>query len=145
MLMMKGVQLLVNISASPPSGCPLLALFMPLAGRVEQAVLILLVLSLALGTIKGRTVLSAAARRIIHRIQQLSNPFALKQIYPARYYILLCCMMSLGWIRRITGIPDDIGGAIDIAIGSALVHGAIVYYRAMAKTKITCDKVTPDK
>lgn len=139
MLMVKGINFLMaaKTSAASSDDFPLVKLLLPLAGHAEQAVLCLVVLSLALGTLKGRTILRRAAGRVIGHIQQLPEPFPLKKLYPPRFYILIACMMSLGLIRRLTGVADDIGGVVDLTIGCALIQGALFYFRALATT--TCD------
>jgi hypothetical protein len=37
-------------------------------------------------------------------------------------------MMALGAIMRL--VPDDWHGFVDVAIGSALINGAMLYFRA---------------
>ncbi len=133
MLMTKGIHLLMGAKG------PLVNFLLPIAGHSEQAVLGLAVVGLGLGTMKGRTVLARAARKMIERIKQLPNPFHLSKIYPARYYILLAGMISLGMIRRFSGVADDIGGVVDLTIGCALVQGAVVYYKSLAKSGATYD------
>jgi hypothetical protein len=39
-------------------------------------------------------------------------------------------MMMLGMIFRYLPIPIDVRGFIDLAIGSALMNGAMLYFRA---------------
>lgn len=146
MLMLKGIRLLMAIRSDPTlslENFSLVKLFLPLAGHVEQVVLCLVVLGLVLGTLKGRTVLTKAAHKMMAHIRQLPEPLPLRRLYPVRYYVLLGCMMSLGVIRRLTGIGDDVGGVVDLAIGCALIQGALVYYRAM--TAPTCDTANGDK
>ncbi len=139
MLMTKGIRLLMTAQG------PLINKLLPLAGEAQQAVLLLALLSLVIGTLKGRTVLARAARKMIDRFAGLPDPIPLSRIYPARYYILLGCMMSLGVIRRLSGVADDIGGVVDLAVGSALVQGSIVFYKALAARSPTYDKATGGK
>src|SRR5579883_3057288 len=142
MLMVKGMNFLVQFKTMPAG--PLIKLLQPIAGHAEQSVLCLMVICLALGTLKGRLILRKAAGRIVAHIEQLSEPLPVKKLYPPRFYILIGCMMSLGIIRRVTGMPDDIGGAIDLTIGCALIQGSLGYFRAVMG-KSTCDTASGGK
>jgi hypothetical protein len=51
------------------------------------------------------------------------------QAYDQKYWILLCLMMMLGMMFRFLPIAVDIRGGIDVAIGSALINGAMLYFR----------------
>lgn len=137
--MFKGMNLLLETKAVMAGNFPLVKLVLPWAGHTEQAVLCLVVISLVIGTVKGRVILRRAAGRVITHIEQLDEPLPLKKIYPRRFYILLACMMSFGFIRRVSGMPDDLGGVIDLTVGCALIQGSLAYFRAMAE-RTTCDK-----
>lgn len=103
-----------------------------------QAVIIIITFSLLIGYIKGKMVLGKSVNRQIKRIESLPNPAKIKYLYSKGYYLLIGCMMVLGMLLRFFPITLDTRGAIDIAIGSALINGAMLYFRmftAYAYTK----------
>ncbi len=75
-------------------------------------------------------VLSKTVRRVVTRISSLPLPIRLKDAYSPAYWILIASMMALGMLFRFLPIPLDIRGIIDVAIGSALINGAMLYFRA---------------
>ncbi len=127
MLMFKGVPLIVK--AGLQERLPLITFFQPLVGSSEQATLVIVVLGLIVGLIKGKTVLAKAARRSIQRLKTFSNPMPISRLFSARYLVLLAIMMGLGMTLKIFKLPADIHGMIDLAVGSALINGALVYFR----------------
>jgi hypothetical protein len=48
-------------------------------------------------------------------------------------------MMALGLVFRFLPIPIDLRGLIDVAIGSALINGAMLYFRAARATAALLD------
>jgi hypothetical protein len=80
------------------------------------------------GVVKGRGVLAKTARRTTARIAALPLPITLRAAYPPAYWVVMGGMMGLGVALRF--VPVEWRGAIDIAVGSALMHGAMVYFRA---------------
>lgn len=93
----------------------------------------LIAVGLLVGFLKGRLILPKSVRRIVARIQALPEPISLKQLYPPSYWILIGSMVGLGLAARL--LPNDIRGFIDIAIGAALMNGAMFYFRATYDTK----------
>lgn len=108
---------------------PLVDLLSPYLGGAEQVALLLVALGLGVGYMKGRHVLGKSANKGIDRIKTLPNPAPISQIYSAKYYLLLGGMMALGMSIKFFGIPNDIRGTIDVAIGAALIQGSLVYAR----------------
>lgn len=90
--------------------------------------IILIALALITGNIKGRFVLRKAAMRSFERIKLLSNPTPLSNIYSKANYILIGLMMGIGMGMKYLGIPPDVRGFIDIAVGAALIQGALCYF-----------------
>lgn len=127
-LMMLGLNLLLDGVRSPAS-TPLISALAPYAGGGEQVVIALITLGLFVGFLKGRFVLGKSAQRISKRITQFPEPVHIKDIYSMPYYFLIAGMMCLGISIKYFGIPSDIRGAIDVAIGAALINGALVLYR----------------
>ncbi|MBN9378158.1 MAG: hypothetical protein BGO14_05785 [Chlamydiales bacterium 38-26] len=114
---------------------PLLNLLMSLSPQVENAIIFLISAGLLVGFFKGRFVLGKSAYKGVERIRNFSDPTEFKNIYSAKYYILLACMMGLGFSMKYLGIPADVRGFIDVAIGAALINGAMVYFRLAFEKK----------
>lgn len=81
-----------------------------------------------LGFLKGRIVFAKTVRRIVGRIYSLSLPIRLFDVYPFAYWCLIGGMVSLGMILRF--FPESVRGVVDVAVGSALVQGAVLYFRS---------------
>ena len=88
----------------------------------------LIALGLFAGFIKGRFVLSKTVDRTVRRIYQLSSPIRFTHVYPKGYWMLIASMMGLGFLLRL--VPIHWRGLIDTAVGSALLNGAILSFRA---------------
>lgn len=115
---------------------PVLDFFASIAGGPDQGAIVLIMLALLIGFLKGRVVFKKTVGRTIARIRALPEPAPLSQIYAKGYYFLLALMFILGFIVRY--FPLDIRGGVDVAIGSALLNGSILYFRqafATPKTK----------
>jgi hypothetical protein len=128
-----GLNLLANIPVNLQN-YSLVQLLKPYAGTLENAALMLVVLGLVIGYFKGRYVLGKSARRGVERIMNMSNPAPLNQIYSAKYYVLLGMMVALGVSIKYMGIDKDIRGLVDVAIGAALINGAMIYFRLAQET-----------
>lgn len=88
----------------------------------------LIAVGLLIGFIKGRFILSKTVRRLVLRIVSLEQPIRAKDVYPMSYWILLSSMMAMGFLLRY--VPLEWRGCIDVAIGSALLNGSLLYFRA---------------
>ena len=88
----------------------------------------LIAIGLFVGFIKGRFALAKTVRRLVLRIESLDMPIRMQDVYPKSYWILLSSMMAIGFLLRY--IPLEWRGCIDVAVGSALIHGAMLYFRA---------------
>lgn len=130
MLLRIGVNLLL-----PPAShetefhLPLVQSLSPYLGGLKGALLGLLLFALVIGYLKGRFVLGKSAKKGVERILAFPNPVSITQIYSPKYFILLAGMVLLGISIKYMGIPNDIRGAIDVAIGIALLTGALIYFR----------------
>lgn len=144
LLLKLGLGLLVGVIQPDymvlPSHYPVITLLTPYLGSKENGVLLLIAGSLYLGYIKGRYVLGKSAHRGVARIRAFPNPTLLSNIYSAKYYILLGAMVALGMSIKFLGIPNDVRGFVDVAIGSALINGAIIYFRSARRSP---SSVTP--
>ncbi len=141
MLLSIGLKLLVASSQYEATlrgdSLPLLQAFAPLMADLEQAAIAIIVMSLFIGFLKGRFVLSKSAFRSIAHIRNLEEPANLSSMYSKKYYILLVGMVGLGMSIKYLGIPNDVRGAIDVAVGAALLQGSMVFFRqAVARPKV---------
>ena len=98
-----------------------------------QVTVLTITLSLLLGYFKGKKVLAKSAVRQIKRIESLPNPASIKYLYSKGYYFLIALMILLGVSMRFLPITLDTRGAIDITIGSALINGAMLYFRKLSQ------------
>ena len=111
------------------SDFPLLSILSPYMGGTEEAALLIIAISLFIGYLKGRYVLGKSANQGVERILTFTNPTHLKNIYNAKYYILLAAMVTMGVSIKYLGIPKDVRGMIDVIVGAALINGAMFYFR----------------
>jgi hypothetical protein len=129
LLFTQGVALLTAHLNHLEGSYPLIDLIAPYFGGSEQAIVGLIAIALYIGFLKGKHVLGKSARSGIERLKNLPDPVSLAKIYSAKYYILLAVMIALGMSLKYTGVPNDLRGFIDLAIGTALIQGAIIYIR----------------
>lgn len=113
----------------------LIAKLSPLTGGREQAALALIIFGLIIGFIKGRFVLGKTVRRVSERIVLLPQPVRFAQVYSKGYLMLIGGMILLGMSMKWLGLPAEVRGTIDVAIGSALMNGAMAYFRVAFAVK----------
>ncbi len=106
---------------------PVLNFLASYVGGLDQAALVWIAFTLFIGVLKGRRVFSKSVQRSVNRILTLPNPTSLSKIYTPSYYLLLGSMVLLGVLVRFT--TQDIRGGVDIAVGTALINGAMLYFR----------------
>ena len=104
----------------------------------DQAAIILITAGLLIGFVKGRFVLSKTVKRVVARILSLPEPIRFSQVYSASYYVLIGGMILLGISMRWIPIPQEVRGTIDVAIGAALMNGAVLYFRAARQASEKC-------
>lgn len=112
-----------NISQS----YPVLNFLAQYVDGLEPAALIWIAFALFVGFLKGKKIFAKSVNRNVTRILALPNPSSLSKIYTPQYYILLGIMVLIGVLVKF--LPMDIRGGIDVAVGSALINGAILYFR----------------
>ncbi len=130
-LMIKGFKW-VTLAMMQPETPALMGYLKKITGSLQQGALVLICISLLVGFIKGRMVLSKTVSRIVSRLKSLES-ISFSNAYDRKYYIILASMMGLGLLFRFLPIAYDIRGFIDVTIGSALMNGAMLYFRAMIK------------
>jgi len=126
--------------AYQPGRFSMLALVANFVSDRNNAVIILLTFGLLLGFLKGRMVLGKTAQRQVTRISTLPNPANLRHLYTKAHYILIASMIGLGISLRFIPITLDTRGMIDIAVGSALMNGAMLYFRSAVNYKYLKNK-----
>lgn len=130
-LLTLGVHFIVGVAQGPVGDTPsLLAIFSRIAGGREQAASLLIVLGLCIGFLKGRLVFTKTVQKVVQRIISLPMPIQLSQVYGARYLGLIAGMVLLGMSLKWFHLSLDIRGMVDVAIGSALMNGALLYFRS---------------
>jgi hypothetical protein len=108
---------------------PLLHFLANFVGDLEQAAMVIVALALITGFFKGRFVLKKSVNRVVARIRSFPEPTPIVQMYSLPYLLLISFMVSLGMSMKYLGIPLDIRGMIDVAVGSALINGSMLYFR----------------
>lgn len=112
---------------------PLLQFLTVYLGERESAAIFVIALCLYVGYLKGRYVLGKSVRRGVLRILALPNPSSLTYIYSPKYYLLIGLMVGLGISIKYLGLSNDWRGSVDVVIGSALINGALLYFRFASK------------
>ncbi|MBA3815585.1 MAG: hypothetical protein H0X29_03525 [Parachlamydiaceae bacterium] len=136
-LLRLGLNLLIT-STQDFGNYPLINLLQPYLNTAENAALFLVVIALIIGYFKGNFVLGKSARRGVERIRSFPNPTSIANIYSAKYYILLAVMIGLGISIKYMGLNSDVRGFVDVIIGSALINGAMLYFKLAASKNQTC-------
>jgi hypothetical protein len=113
-------------------GWEMYALALETQNASQQAIIISLVISIIIGTAKGKFVLSKTARRNKSRIDQLEGPLKPHHVYAKPFYFFILGMISLGialrfWNEFIGGYI--VVGAIYVGIGIALCLSSLVYWK----------------
>lgn len=108
---------------------PLTTSLSPIMGGVEEATVVLAAIALFVGYMKGKFVLGKSSKRIVDRIRSFPNPTSLTNIFSPAYLLLIGSMVLLGMSIKYFGVPHDIRGLVDIAIGSAMINGAVITFR----------------
>jgi hypothetical protein len=98
-------------------------------GGLQQAAVALIGLGLMIGYMKGRFVLAKTVAKMVARLKSFEEPVSLYRLYSPKFYLLILIMISMGVLFRIFEVPTDIRGLIDLAVGAALVNGAVLYFK----------------
>lgn len=130
-LLYKGLNFLVQALAMA-GGRPWLDGLHPFVGSLDTAVVFVVMFALLIGYFKGTRVLGKAAEKGVRHIAGHADPMPLHKVYRPGYYAILAVMMMLGLLMNWISVPADIRGFVDVAIGSALINGAMVYFRKAA-------------
>jgi len=109
--------------------------FRDVFGSTQQAATILIATALLVGFLKGRFVFSKTVQRMTARILSLPSPIQWSKVYAPSYWIIIGSMMGIGMLFRFLPIPIDLRGWIDTAVGSALLNGAMLYFRVAKRVE----------
>jgi len=93
----------------------------------HEYALLFVAVGLLVGHAKSRFVLSKTVKRIVDRIAVLPEPVPISQVYPLSYCLLIGSMIALGVSLRFLPISILVRGTVDVAIGSALTSGALLF------------------
>lgn len=130
-----GIHFLADAAVNPyllrDNSYPLLSFVSQYTGGVEGAAILLIAISLLVGSFKAKKVFTKVVNKGVSRITSFPNPTHLTNIYGFKYLLLIGFMVSLGMCLRYFGVPKDIRGVIDVAVGSALINGGLGYFKAM--------------
>ena len=91
--------------------------------------MILTFLGLILGYLKGKFIFSKTVDRLISRIYTIKGSITLLNVYPVSYWLIMVGMSFMGVFIKALPLNIEFLGMIDLAIGSALVNGAMLYFR----------------
>lgn len=130
LLLIKGSSYFLEVSRSQEE-MPLIKALASYTNSFEQSLLMLICFSFLIGLFKGRVMLKRAAYRVIGRIKAQMDPFPLKNLYSKGYLFLIGGMMCMGMVFKWLPIASDIKGAFDFTIGTALINGALFYFRSL--------------
>lgn len=110
-------------------GRPLTTSLVPVFGGLEEATVAIIAFALFVGYVKGRFVLGKSSKRIVDRIRSFPNPTSLMNIFSPAYLVLIGSMILLGISIKFFGVPNDVRGMVDVAIGAAMINGAVITFR----------------
>lgn len=134
LLLTKGIQYLVvagnEVLNGSHQGFSLIRIFGKMGSHPDTGAIILISLALILGFFKGRVILKKSVNRVVERIRSFPSPIPVKNMYTKGYLMLIGGMMLLGMVFKVLPLPLEIKGFIDFTIGTALINGAMLYYRA---------------
>ena len=134
LLLSKGLNYLVVAGgahlAGTLQGFSLLTQIDRFVNNPERSAIALVSVGLILGFFKGRMVMKKAVNRVVKRIRSFPSPIPITAMYSKGYLCLIGGMTLMGISLKFLPIPIDVKGVVDLAVGTALINGAILYFRA---------------
>lgn len=136
-LLTKGLYLMIlTAHLSGEKAGPILNVFMyAFTGGIVPAALTILLLGVVLGIMKGRWALGRAATLLVRRIYPMRGKIHVAKLYRIHDYLLIVGIIALSRLLNWIEVPNDVHSLIDIAVGSALINGAMVYFRYAIQVK----------
>ncbi len=113
-----------------------------MTGKPENAACVVIALAMILGFFKSKKVLGKVVNKSEARIAQLDNPTSITNLYTKGNLLIILSMMLLGMSLKYIQVDPDIRGFVDIAVGTALIHGSVAYFRANTKD-LHMSKIAP--
>lgn len=107
-----------------------------LIGSESKWILLLLLGSVIVGGIKGKFILNKTAMRTINRVQSRGDGTCIFGVFSIWSWLFVVMMIALGNILRMSGLSDDILGAIYSAVGVALIIGSVFTWNAFINLKV---------
>jgi len=136
-LLYKGIFLLMQACTFyEPKNVILISQMRKFVPSVENAAILILSIGLFLGIMKGRFVLATRARKEVCKLLQIPEPIHIKHVFSIKLLAIMAIMMSLGMAMTVGKLSYDIRAMIDVAVGSALIQGAVQYFRSAVQVRL---------
>lgn len=98
-------------------------------GAIIPSIIVICLVGLLLGYVKSKWALVRMIGKTMERIYPLSGLVRISNLYRLHEALLVIAVITLSRVIKIFPIPLDVQGVINIAIGSALINGAVIYFR----------------
>lgn len=136
-LLFSGLQLIfLTALLNGQSFTPILSVVMyAFTGAVIPSIVVSVFLGLLLGYAKSKWAFVRMIRKTVQRIYPMPGLVRISSLYRLHEALLIIAVIALSRIAKILHFPPDIQGVINIAIGSALISGAVVYFRFALRIK----------
>lgn len=95
----------------------------------EVSLALIMALATFVGLMKGRMVMGKVVDRSVAHVDSLGGSVPLWRLFPVKSLMLIGSMMLLGMLFNRLSLPFDVRGAVDMAIGVALIRGALFFFR----------------
>lgn len=128
-LLQLGLRLLTGLLLPEANYSAMFSSIAGVLGSYENSVIALILVGLMIGFYKGRFILAKSVKRIVERIRSFEEPTSITKMYSLPYFLLILSMIGLGMAIKYFQVPMDIRGAVDVAIGAALINGSMQYFR----------------
>lgn len=130
-----GIHFLVSAAKSHGIGYSFFDLLSWFHLSSDQAAMVLVAAALGVGYFKSKVVFSKAVERGVKHIASLPELAPIQAVFTSKYLVLIGIMMGIGMAMKWLGVPYDIRGFIDVAVGSALINGSVMYFRKALEVK----------
>ncbi len=124
MLLQLGIKYLLS---GLTENLPLYSLLRTFTESEEVSATIILTVAILLGYAKAKFVLQKTITRMYNMVSSLPNPAPITEAFGKGSLLFMVAMMGLG--RLLHFLPADIHGAIDIAVGAALLRSSVLQFR----------------
>lgn len=104
-------------------------------GAIIPTMIVIVFLGLLLGYAKSKWAFVRVIRKTVQRIYPMPGLVRISNLYRLHEILLIFAVIALSRIVQFIHLPLDIQGVVNIAIGSALINGAVVYFRFALRIK----------